>query len=208
MSDTCKKLSTVIAVLGLQPQQLDYFLPVTKYIGIVGIVLGTVASLIKVYMLERTLDKAVDMDPKNANNYTRANYTMRLVVSVVIVVLACIVEQINVVGVLIGLLLVQPAAYITNFITANKKNNFFLLINYEIINYERRNMIGTSIIGGQKSCRTFHWMGKTHLLENQMQNLNSRSIEHRWNRSLAYSNCCHYMGDYGGTYNNCSYTQS
>ena len=55
-------------------------------------------------MLERTLDKAVDMDPKNANNYTRANYTMRLVVSVVIVVLACIVEQINVVGVLIGLL--------------------------------------------------------------------------------------------------------
>lgn len=107
-------------------------------------------------MLERTLDKAVDMDPKNANNYTRANYTMRLVVSVVIVVLACIVEQINVVGVLIGLLLVQPAAYITNFITANKENNFFLLINYEIINYERRNMIGTSIIGGQKSCRTFH----------------------------------------------------
>lgn len=72
-------------------------------------------------MLERTLDKAVDMDSKNANNYTRANYTMRLVVSVVIVVLACLVEQINVVGVLIGLLLVQPAAYITNFITANKE---------------------------------------------------------------------------------------
>ena len=39
----------------------------------------------------------------------------------VIVVLACLVEQINVVGVLIGLLLVQPAAYITNFITANKE---------------------------------------------------------------------------------------
>jgi uncharacterized Tic20 family protein len=121
MSDTCKKLSTVIAVLGLIALVVGLFFAGNKIYWIVGIVLGTVASLIKVYMLERTLDKAVDMDPKNANNYTRANYTMRLVVSVVIVVLACIVEQINVVGVLIGLLLVQPAAYITNFITANKE---------------------------------------------------------------------------------------
>ena len=120
MSYTCKKLSTVIAVLGLIALVVGLFFAGNKIYWIVGIVLGTVASLIKVYMLERTLDKAVDMDPKNANNYTRANYTMRLVVSVVIVVLACIVEQINVVGVLIGLLLVQPAAYITNFITANK----------------------------------------------------------------------------------------
>ena len=78
-------------------------------------------------MLERTLDKAVDMDPKNANNYTRANYTMRLVVSVVIVVLACLVEQINVVGVLIGLLLVQPAAISLILLLPIKKNNFFLI---------------------------------------------------------------------------------
>ena len=120
MSYTCKKLSTVIAVLGLIALVVGLFFASNKIYWIVGIVLGTVASLGKVYMLERTLDKAVDMDPKNANNYTRANYTMRLV-SVVIVVLACIVEQINVVGVLIGLLLVQPAAYITNFITANKE---------------------------------------------------------------------------------------
>lgn len=110
MSYTCKKLSTVIAVLGLIALVVGLFFASNKIYWIVGIVLGTVASLGKVYMLERTLDKAVDMDPKNANNYTRANYTMRLVVSVVIVVLACIVEQINVVGVLIGLLLVQPAA--------------------------------------------------------------------------------------------------
>ena len=121
MSYTCKKLSTVIAVLGLIALVVGLFFASNKIYWIVGIVLGTIASLIKVYMLERTLDKAVDMDPKNANNYTRANYTMRLVVSVVIVVLACLVEQINVVGVLIGLLLVQPAASITNFITANKE---------------------------------------------------------------------------------------
>ena len=121
MSDTCKKLSTVIAVLGLIALVVGLFFAGNKIYWIVGIILGTVASLVKVYMLERTLDKAVDMDPKNANNYTRANYTMRLVVSVVIVVLACLVEQINVVGVLIGLLLVQPAAYITNFITAYKE---------------------------------------------------------------------------------------
>ena len=121
LSDTCKKLSTVIAVLGLIALVVGLFFAGNKIYWIVGIILGTVASLVKVYMLERTLDKAVDMDPKNANNYTRANYTMRLVVSVVIVVLACLVEQINVVGVLIGLLLVQPVAYITNFITANKE---------------------------------------------------------------------------------------
>ena len=121
MSDTCKKLSTVIAVLGLIALVVGLFFAGNKIYWIVGIILGTVASLVKVYMLERTLDKAVDMDSKNANNYTRANYTMRLVVSVVIVVLACLVEQINVVEVLIGLFLVKPAAYITNFITANKE---------------------------------------------------------------------------------------
>ena len=125
MSDTCKKLSTVIAVLGLIALVVGLFFAGNKIYWIVGIVLGTVASLIKVYMLERTLDKAVDMDPKNANNYTRANYTMRLVVSVVIVVLACIVEQINVVGVLIGLLLVQPVSLI--LLLPIKKNNFFLI---------------------------------------------------------------------------------
>lgn len=127
MSDTCKKLSTVIAVLGLIALVVGLFFASNKIYWIVGIVLGTVASLGKVYMLERTLDKAVDMDPKNANNYTRANYTMRLVVSVVIVVLACIVEQINVVGVLIGLLLVsrQPISLI--LLLPIKKNNFFLI---------------------------------------------------------------------------------
>lgn len=121
MSDTCKRLSAVIAVLGLVALIVGLFFAGNKIYWIVGIVLGTAVSLVKVYMLEKTLNRAVDMDPKNANNYTRANYTMRLVVSVVIVVLACVVEQVNVIGVLIGLLLVQPAAYITNFITANKE---------------------------------------------------------------------------------------
>ena len=121
MSDTCKKLSMVIVVLGAISLVVGLFFADSKIHWLLGIVLGTLVSVVKVYMLERALDKAVDMEPKDATNYTRANYTMRLVISVGIVVLACVTKQFNVVGVLIGLLLVQPAAYITNFIITNKE---------------------------------------------------------------------------------------
>ena len=121
MSDTCKKLSMVIVVLGVISLVVGLFFADSKIHWLLGIVLGTLVSVVKVYMLERALDKAVDMEPKDATNYTRANYTMRLVISVGIVVLACVTKQFNVVGVLIGLLLVQPAAYITNFIITNKE---------------------------------------------------------------------------------------
>lgn len=121
MSDTCKKLSMVIVVLGAISLVVGLFFADSKIHWLFGIVLGTLVSVVKVYMLERALDKAVDMEPKDATNYTRANYTMRLVISVGVVVIACVTKQFNVGGVLIGLLLVQPAAYITNFIITNKE---------------------------------------------------------------------------------------
>ncbi len=85
-----------------------------------GLLIGTAVSALKVFMLKRTLDKAVDMSPEDAKNYTRSRYTLRFVLSVVVVAVVFKVGCGNVFGVVIGLLLVQPAVYIVNFL--NKRN--------------------------------------------------------------------------------------
>lgn len=121
MSYTCKKLISVTAVMGLIALVAGMFFVDNKLYWTAGIVVGTVVSLVKIYLLEKVLNKAVEMEPKDANNYTRINYTVRLLLSVAVVVGACFIEQINVIGVLIGLLLVQPAAYATNFMCGNKE---------------------------------------------------------------------------------------
>lgn len=113
-------IKTVIA-LGVIALGVGIFFVDNRLYWILGIAAGTGVSVLKVTMLNRTLNKAVDMSPEDAKNYTRVRYTYRMVLSIAVVVLAVKLVWFNVVGVIVGLLLVQPAVYIVNFIGRKNK---------------------------------------------------------------------------------------
>lgn len=119
--DVLKKLIVVVVALGVIVFGIGSFWTESILFWFFGILLGTGISVIKVIMLNNTLNKAVEMSPEDAKNYTRSRYTFRLVLSIVMVVVAVKIPYISVVGVIVGLLLVQPAVYIVNFLNKGQK---------------------------------------------------------------------------------------
>ncbi len=81
---------------------------------IVGLIFGTIFSILKLILLEKTLNKALDMSGQKAINYTRIHYTLRYFLTF-IVLLVAIYKGFNVFGVIIGVVLTIPSIYIVNF---------------------------------------------------------------------------------------------
>lgn len=88
---------------------------------ILGVAFGTAVSLVKLLMIERTVERAVDMEPQNAKNYVNSRASFRFVLTIVMVVVAIKIPFFNILGVIVGLILTQPAVYIVNFINRNQK---------------------------------------------------------------------------------------
>lgn len=118
---TLKQIIATVAALGAVAFIIGAFFAESLLFWLLGIALGTLVSVIKVILLKRTLDKAVDMSPEDAKNYTRSRYTLRLVLSVAVIAVTFKIPYFNVIGVIVGLLLIQPAVYIVNFINRKKK---------------------------------------------------------------------------------------
>ena len=74
--------------------------------------------------MTRCLEKAVDMEPEDAKNYAKSQYMLRYIIAFAVAVIACYKGFANPIGVIVGLVLLQPAVYIYNFIDrkANKKS--------------------------------------------------------------------------------------
>lgn len=80
---------------------------------LIGLVFGTMFSILKLILLEKTLNKALDMSEQKAINYTRLHYTLRYFLTF-IVFLAAVYKGLNIIGVMIGVILTVPAVYIVN----------------------------------------------------------------------------------------------
>lgn len=118
---TLKQIITIVVALGVIVLGIGVLFANSILYWAVGVALGTAVSVLKVVMLEKTLNKAVDMSPEDAKNYTRSRYTFRMVLTIALVVVAIKIPYINVIGLIVGLLLIQPAVYIVNFINRNNK---------------------------------------------------------------------------------------
>lgn len=113
MSDECKRLVKIISLLGLAVFAAGVFFINNHLYYALGVALGTFISAARIVLLERTLKKSVDMAPADAQNYTRLHYSLRMIATVVVTVIAFKVKYIHIVGYILGLLLVQPAVYIS-----------------------------------------------------------------------------------------------
>lgn len=76
-----------------------------------GIILGSVVSIAKIFLLEHTVNKAIDLEKHKASSYVTVQYILRLVVTGVVLYLGAVVPQINLLGVVVGILAFQAAVY-------------------------------------------------------------------------------------------------
>lgn len=85
-----------------------------------GIFAGTGFSILKLLLLEITLKKSLNMEPKKATNYVNLHYSFRYLLTGIFLFIAIKREDISTLGTVIGLLSLRPAIYIVNFMP--KKN--------------------------------------------------------------------------------------
>lgn len=113
MSDLAKRmlkiiiLITVVCIVGsfIYHRSLE-FLPF-----LFGALLGSAVSVTKVFLLEKAVNKALDMEQKNATNYVTLQHLLRLFLSGAVLLLGALVPQISLWGVAAGILSFQVAVY-------------------------------------------------------------------------------------------------
>jgi hypothetical protein len=77
-----------------------------------GIVFSGVFVILKLMLLEKAVNKAVDLSPEDSKNYMRMHYMSRYFLTGVVVVVAVFAEGISLFGVILGLFALTPAAFI------------------------------------------------------------------------------------------------
>lgn len=80
-----------------------------------GVIIGGGASIIKVFMLERTVNRAVDMDGKTVGNFVRFQQLSRTFLTIIALVITAVIPGISLWGGAVGILLYPLSAYLLKF---------------------------------------------------------------------------------------------
>ncbi len=121
-------LMIITAALGVLCLIVGLFFASSAVKWCIGIGIGVLICFFRVISMTKSVEKAVDMTPEDAQNYGKLQYMVRYVVTAAVAVLACYKGIADPFGLIVGLVLLQPAVYIYNFIEsrinkANKANN-------------------------------------------------------------------------------------
>ncbi|UNC93666.1 ATP synthase subunit I [Candidatus Contubernalis alkaliaceticus] len=98
ISMTCIKISLVVMVVLFIRQD---------YPAVVGLLLGTVAAVVKFYFLANSLTKSMEMSSSKASTYSYTRYIMRQVFTAGVLIVAVFVDSINFFWAVGGILLPQ-----------------------------------------------------------------------------------------------------
>ncbi|MGI6562579.1 MAG: ATP synthase subunit I [Clostridia bacterium] len=120
LSDLAKRMIWTILIIGfvfiigsvIYYRSLD-FLPF-----FFGVSLGSVVSIVKVFLLDNTVNKALSMDKTGAGKYVSLQYFIRFFLTGVVLYIGAVVPDINLWGVAAGVIAFQLATYGIKF--ANK----------------------------------------------------------------------------------------
>lgn len=89
-----------------------------------GLLLGTIFSVLKLILIEITIKKSLDMPQERAVSYARLHYTLRFMLSgAVLLVAALNQEKISLIATIISLIILSPATHIVSLKEKLKKNN-------------------------------------------------------------------------------------
>ena len=85
-------------------------LKISKFVPIVlGVILGSTVSILRVVMIDRTVKKLTSMETENPSGYVSLQHILRFVVSGVIMTIAAVVPFINTYSAAAGVLSFQAA---------------------------------------------------------------------------------------------------
>ncbi|MGI5900684.1 MAG: ATP synthase subunit I [Christensenellales bacterium] len=114
ISDLAKRFLLIICILAALfiAGSVIYYRSSSCLPFVYGVVLGSAASVVKVIILDKTVDKALNMEKKAASNYARLNHVLRLLLTAAVLVLAALVPGISLWGAAAGILAFQAAVYI------------------------------------------------------------------------------------------------
>lgn len=87
----------------------------------IGLLLGSLVSIIKVILLEHVVNKAISLGKERAGLYFSLNHLLRLALSGAVLVIGAVVPGISLWGVAAGVLAFQIATYTMNFSTKKSK---------------------------------------------------------------------------------------
>lgn len=80
----------------------------------VGLTFGVAISMVNFFELARTVHQSVLMPAKKANGYATRHYFLRFIINAVVIFVSIKAPYINIVGTVIGLLLIKFVIYFTN----------------------------------------------------------------------------------------------
>lgn len=120
ITDTAKQIIMIMLALFLISAGVGTMFVSEPIAFMMGLLFGTVFSIIKMILLEKTLDKALEMSSEKAVNYTRIHYVLRYFLTFGVILVAT-TRNMDLVGVAIGILLSTPAVYIMQFKNRNKQ---------------------------------------------------------------------------------------
>jgi len=79
-----------------------------------GLAFGTLISMLNFSLLAKTVEKAVHMDPEKAKIYMSSRYSIRFVLYGVVIYISVIADYINVLGTIVGILIIKAIIYAIN----------------------------------------------------------------------------------------------
>ncbi|MCT4592767.1 MAG: ATP synthase subunit I [Anaeromicrobium sp.] len=81
---------------------------------IMALIFGTIIGILNFRLLAMTLEKASQMEPRQAQVYVTSRYFVRYIITGLVLYVAIKAEYLNVIGVIIGLVLIKIVILSTN----------------------------------------------------------------------------------------------
>lgn len=121
LSDIAKRMIKVILIISLIciTGSIIYYRSTEFLPFLYGVLLGGLTSILKVYLLDRSLDKSLAMEEKKAISYLTLQNIIRMILSGLALVIGALVPLISIWGVAAGILAFSLAAYSEKFRTKN-----------------------------------------------------------------------------------------
>ncbi|MGL5327666.1 MAG: ATP synthase subunit I, partial [Peptostreptococcaceae bacterium] len=71
---------------------------------LLGLILGTLVALMNFVLLAKTIERSIEMSPNEAKLYASSRYSVRMLIIAVVLFVAAKSENLNLIGVFLGLI--------------------------------------------------------------------------------------------------------
>lgn len=119
ISSTNKQIIFTMISLSFISLGIGSFFVNNFYPYFIGLFAGTSFSILKLLLLEYTLQKSINMDPKKAINYVNLHYSLRYFLTAIFLFVCIKREDVSIIASVIGLIIIRPAIYFVKFIFKN-----------------------------------------------------------------------------------------